>query len=162
MDDLLTVRFRVGAVYKNSFVSVYLDDERIHHAKKRILAPGEMEQVPMGCQITVELEGSEILSIAGNTCAIGDRYARKEVIHPERTVTSTVVVKGGTKHRVSVKTAGDIPKDKIFECMKAIDDVCVDAPVRIGDIIIANVVGTGINVVAVFPYIVRRSEYDNC
>ena len=45
MDDLLTVRFRVGAVYKNSFVSVYLDDERIHHAKKRILAPGEMEQV---------------------------------------------------------------------------------------------------------------------
>ncbi|MBR2770303.1 MAG: pyridine nucleotide-disulfide oxidoreductase, partial [Solobacterium sp.] len=45
MDDLLTVRFRVGAVYKNSFVSVYFDDERVMHNKKRILAPGEMEQV---------------------------------------------------------------------------------------------------------------------
>ncbi|MDO4804920.1 MAG: DUF1667 domain-containing protein [Lachnospiraceae bacterium] len=103
---------------------------------------------PMGCQIAVELEGEEVLSITGNTCAIGDRYARKEVTHPERTVTSTVVVTGGKKERVPVKTAGDIPKDKIFECMKAIDAVRVDAPVRIGDIIIPDVVGTGINVVA--------------
>ena len=45
MDDLLTVRFRVGAVYKNSFVSVYFDDERVMHNQKRIMAPGEMEQV---------------------------------------------------------------------------------------------------------------------
>ncbi len=45
MDDLLTVRFRVGDVYKNSFVSVYFDDERIMHNQKRILAPGEMEQI---------------------------------------------------------------------------------------------------------------------
>ncbi len=45
MDDLLTVRFRVGAVYKNSYVSVYFDDERVMHNKKRIMAPGEMEQV---------------------------------------------------------------------------------------------------------------------
>jgi pyruvate/2-oxoglutarate dehydrogenase complex dihydrolipoamide dehydrogenase (E3) component len=45
MDDLLTVRFRVGDVYKNSFVSVYFDDERVMHNQKRILAPGEMEQI---------------------------------------------------------------------------------------------------------------------
>jgi hypothetical protein len=45
MDDLLTVRFRVGAVYKNAFVSVYFDDERVQHRKKRIMAPGEMEQI---------------------------------------------------------------------------------------------------------------------
>lgn len=45
MDDLLTVRFRVGAVYKDSYVSVYFDDERVMHNKKRIMAPGEMEQV---------------------------------------------------------------------------------------------------------------------
>ena len=56
---------------------------------------------PMGCQITVELEGTEILSVKGNTCAIGDKYARNEVIHPERTVTSTVVVDGGDKPRLS-------------------------------------------------------------
>ncbi len=102
----------------------------------------------MGCQITVELEGTEILSVTGNTCAIGDRYARNEVIHPERTVTSTVVVEGGEKPRVSVKTSGNIPKDKIFACMKEIDEVRVKAPVRIGDVIIADVLGTGVNVVA--------------
>ena len=45
MDDLLTVRFRVGAVFRNSFVSVYYDDERVQHQKKRIMAPGEMEQI---------------------------------------------------------------------------------------------------------------------
>lgn len=103
---------------------------------------------PMGCQITVELEGTDILSVTGNTCAIGDRYARNEVIHPERTVTSTVVVDGGEKPRVSVKTSGNIPKDKIFACMKEIDAVRVKAPVRIGDVIIADVLGTGVNVVA--------------
>ena len=45
MDDLLTVRFRVGAVYKDAFVSVYLGDERVQHKKKRVMAPGEMEQI---------------------------------------------------------------------------------------------------------------------
>ncbi|WP_026657578.1 NAD(P)/FAD-dependent oxidoreductase [Butyrivibrio sp. AC2005] len=45
MDDLLTVRFRVGEVFKNSYVSVFFDDERVMHNKKRIMAPGEMEQV---------------------------------------------------------------------------------------------------------------------
>lgn len=105
---------------------------------------------PMGCQITVEYdkEKEEVYSVAGNSCMIGDKYARNEVLHPERTVTSTVVVDGGDKPRLSVKTSGNIPKDKIFECMKAIDAVRVKAPVHIGDIVIENVVGTGINVVA--------------
>ena len=103
---------------------------------------------PMGCQITVELEHGEILSVKGNTCAIGDKYARNEVLHPERTVTSTVVVNGGDKPRVSVKTAGNIPKDRIFDCMKEIDAVRVQAPVRIGDVMIENVVDSGVNVVA--------------
>ena len=103
---------------------------------------------PMGCQVTVELENGEILSVKGNTCAIGDKYARNEVLHPERTVTSTVVVDGGDKPRVSVKTAGNIPKNRIFDCMKEIDAVRVQAPVKIGDIMIENVVDSGINVVA--------------
>lgn len=103
---------------------------------------------PMGCSITVELEGDEILSVSGNTCAVGDKYARTEVLHPERTVTSTVTVTGGEKQRVSVKTAGNIPKDRIEACMEAINNVSVSAPVKIGDIIIENVVGTGVSVVA--------------
>ncbi|MBQ1304932.1 MAG: DUF1667 domain-containing protein [Erysipelotrichales bacterium] len=103
---------------------------------------------PMGCQITVELENGEVLSVHGNTCAIGDKYARHEVTNPERTVTSTVVVDGGDKPRCSVKTAGNIPKEKIFECMKEIDAVRLEAPVSIGDVVIENVAGTGVNIVA--------------
>ena len=103
---------------------------------------------PMGCQITVELEGEEILSVAGNTCAIGDKYARNEVLHPERTVTSTMVVDGGDRPRVSVKTAANIPKDKIFQCMKEIDAVRATAPIAIGDVLLPNVAGTGVDVVA--------------
>ena len=103
---------------------------------------------PMGCQISVELESGEVLSVKGNTCAIGDKYARNEVTHPERTVTSTAVIFGGDKPRVSVKTKTNIPKDKIFECMKEIDAAGVNAPVHIGDVVIKNVAGTGVDVVA--------------
>ena len=103
---------------------------------------------PMGCALTVELEGSEILSVKGNTCPIGDKYARNEVLHPERTVTSTVVIEGSDRPRLSVKTAGNIPKDKIFVCMNEINAVRLKAPVKIGDVVIPNVCGTGVDVVA--------------
>ncbi len=45
MPDTLTVRFRVGGIYKNSFISVYFGDQRVQHRKKTVMAPGEMEQV---------------------------------------------------------------------------------------------------------------------
>ena len=102
----------------------------------------------MGCQITVEFEGEEVFSVTGNTCAIGDKYARQEVTHPERTVTSTVIVTGGDKERCSVKTKGNIPKEKIFACMDEINHAVVPAPVRIGDIVIENVCGTEVDVIA--------------
>ena len=103
---------------------------------------------PMGCQITVTLEDGEVVSVKGNTCAIGDKYARNEVTHPERTVTSTAIVENGDKPRVSVKTKTNIPKDKIFEAMKEIDSARVKAPIHIGDVIVKNVAGTGVDVVA--------------
>ncbi len=103
---------------------------------------------PIGCQITVALEDGEVISVKGNTCAIGDKYARNEVTHPERTVTTTAVIEGGDKPRVSVKTAGNIPKDKIFDAMKEIDSTIAKAPVHIGDVIVKDVAGTGVDVVA--------------
>ena len=102
---------------------------------------------PMGCQITVEFEGEEVFSVKGNTCAIGDKYARQEVTHPERTVTSTVVVVGGAKERTSVKTNANIPKDKIFQCMDEINKVRAQAPLKIGDVVIKDVCGTGVDVI---------------
>ena len=103
---------------------------------------------PMGCAVTVEREGDTILSVTGNTCPRGDVYARKEVTNPTRIVTSTVMVEGGTHPRVSVKTEHDIPKGKIFACMEDLNGVVVKAPVHIGDVVVPNVAGTGVNIIA--------------
>ena len=103
---------------------------------------------PLGCQIMVELENGEVVSVSGNTCKRGDDYARKEVTSPTRIVTSTVKVSGGNAPTVSVKTKSDIPKDKIFDCAKALKEVMVQAPIAIGDVVIENVAGTGVDIVA--------------
>jgi len=103
---------------------------------------------PLGCQVTVTMEGAEVLAVEGNTCKRGDVYARKEVTNPTRIVTSTVRVEGGTVDMVSVKTKEDVPKSKIFECVKELKDVTVKAPVHIGDVILRNVAGTGVDIVA--------------
>ena len=99
---------------------------------------------PLGCPLTVEMEGNEVKSVAGNTCPRGDAYAKKELTNPTRIVTSTVRVAGGRLAMVSVKTESDIPKGKIFDCVKALKDVEVIAPVKIGDVIIDSVFGTQI------------------
>ena len=103
---------------------------------------------PMGCMLTVTMENGEVTEVKGNTCPKGDIYARKEVVNPTRIVTSTVRITGGDKERVSVKTASDIPKDKIFEVMKDIDNAVVAAPAHIGDVLVKNVAGTGVDVIA--------------
>lgn len=103
---------------------------------------------PMGCALTVEMNDDEVLSVSGNTCNRGDVYARKEMTNPTRIVTSTVRVSDGKSDMVSVKTREDIPKGKIFECIQALKDVCAQAPIRIGDVIAANIADTGIDIIA--------------
>lgn len=103
---------------------------------------------PMGCQLTVTMEGDEVVSVAGNTCPRGDLYARKEVTNPTRIVTSTIAITGGDKERISCKTASDIPKDRIFDVMKEINRTVAAAPKKRGDVLIENVAGTGVNVIA--------------
>ena len=78
----------------------------------------------------------------------GAEYAVKEVTDPTRIVTTAVRVKNGSMPVVSVKTARDIPKGKIFNCVDALRDVCVEAPVQIGDVILENSAGTGVDIVA--------------
>ena len=103
---------------------------------------------PMGCPLTVVMDQGEVVSVSGNTCKRGDIYARKEVTNPTRIVTSTVRVEGGSADMVSVKTKEDVPKGKIFECVRALKDVTVKAPIHIGDVIVPNVADTGVDIVA--------------
>lgn len=103
---------------------------------------------PLGCALTVTMDQGEVLEVTGNTCKRGDAYARKEVTHPTRIVTSTVKVSCGSAPIVSCKTREDIPKDKIFDCITAISEVTVTAPVAIGDVLFADAAGTGVDIIA--------------
>ena len=103
---------------------------------------------PLGCALTITMDGPEVVSVAGNTCPKGDAYARKEMTNPTRIVTSSVCVSGAAIAMVSCKTAGDVPKGKIFEVVEALQGITVPAPVAIGDVIVPDVAGTGVAVIA--------------
>ncbi len=100
---------------------------------------------PRGCSVDVEINGEDI-SVSGNSCPRGEKYALDECTHPMRTVTSTVRVSNREDTMVSVKTADPIPKENIRDIMDMIHKTEIKAPVRIGDRIISDICGT--NVVA--------------
>lgn len=105
---------------------------------------------PLGCTIDVMMEGEKILLVTGNTCPRGEAYARKEVTAPTRIVTSSVQVYGGKgeERMVPVKTASDIPKEKMMDVIRSLRGVSVPCPVKIGDVIVQNIAGTGVDVIA--------------
>lgn len=100
---------------------------------------------PMGCSLTVEVENGVAVSVKGNTCGIGKRYAEQEVSAPTRMVTTTVLSPKGKP--IPVKTMNPIPKEKIFEVVDEIKSAKVALPVSIGDVLIENVADTGIPVI---------------
>ena len=102
---------------------------------------------PRGCQLACELdENGAVISVAGNICPRGKTYAVNECTNPQRVVTSTVRCKDGAV--VSCKTSTTIPKGMMFDVMKVINSTLAENNVKIGDVIIENILGTGANVVA--------------
>lgn len=98
---------------------------------------------PRGCSLTVTVDG-DTTKVTGHSCPKGEQYGIDEVLNPVRTVTSIVRVSNREDTMVSVKTESPISKDKIFDIMKLIREKSVEAPVKIGDIIIENVFGTNV------------------
>lgn len=105
---------------------------------------------PRGCTITVELDGGAIISLDGYRCPRGEAYARQEILDPRRIVTALVPVAGSVTP-LSVKTSAPVPRDRISDCLEAIRSAVVQGPVQIGDVIVANVLGLGVDVVATRP-----------
>ena len=101
---------------------------------------------PMGCQLTATIENGAVTAVEGNTCPQGEKYARKECVAPVRTVTGTVRLRDG--RMLSVRTASEIPKEQVMAAAAAIAAVHPAAPVAIGDVILPDVCGTGVDVVA--------------
>lgn len=126
----------------------------VESSKKNVFRPGEKDDkitcicCPKGCEMTVGYDSDGNVTISGNSCPNGNKYAVQELTSPVRTVTSTVRITGGVYDTVSVKTREPVPKDKMHECILALKDIEVKVPVHVGDVIIKNAAGTGIDIVA--------------
>jgi CxxC motif-containing protein len=96
----------------------------------------------------VEVQGTEVRSVEGNTCPRGVTYAQNEAVNPVRIFTSTVRVKGGALPVCPVRSKAPLPLSKVFSVTKEVAKISVSAPVTIGQILIKDVCGTGTDIVA--------------
>lgn len=104
---------------------------------------------PNGCDVTVSFDDDgKISSITGNRCKNGITYATAEVTAPTRILTSSVLVENGEFALASVKTIQPIPKKLMREAVKALSDCKVQAPVSVGDVVLKNILDTGVDVVS--------------
>lgn len=103
---------------------------------------------PTGCRITVEGEGADISSINGYTCKRGIQYATDEFILPKRILTCSVALEGAGRAVLPVRSAAPLPRESVFDCMKVIKETCVAAPVKVGDVIVKDILGLGVDIVS--------------
>ncbi|EOS61745.1 hypothetical protein C815_00445 [Firmicutes bacterium M10-2] len=102
---------------------------------------------PLGCALHVIIDGS-VIQVSGNSCPRGEIYGKSEVSHPVRMITTTLPVLNGKQAMVSCKSSEPIDKEKIFEVMRALKSVVVEAPVHIGEVLLENAAQTNVNIIA--------------
>ncbi len=102
----------------------------------------------IGCELRVTLNSGEIVRVAGNACPRGETYARSEIKDPRRLFASTVRVTGGRLPVCPIRTKTPAPKEKIFDIAKEVAKLKIKAPVKIGQVLIHNVCGTDVDIVA--------------
>lgn len=105
---------------------------------------------PIGCELIIMKNKSTPsgYTVEGNSCNRGRDFGIKEITEPSRILTGRVLLKNGPMNRLPVKTTGVIPKDKVDECMAIFNSTEVSAPIKRGDIIIKNILGLGVDVIA--------------
>ena len=101
---------------------------------------------PRGCHLHVDEEND--YSVTGNSCNIGAEYGRNELLNPTRTLTTTVRLTNSTHHSLPVRSARPIPKKDLFEAMEVLNGIEVKAPAKCGDVVYADILNTGIDIVA--------------
>lgn len=107
---------------------------------------------PIGCHIEADIDDNgNIISLTGYTCKRGYNYANDEIKMPKRTLTTTVRAEGGHLPVVSVRTKEPVPKKLLGDIMIKLADVCVKPPIDVGDVIVKDVLGTGVDVIATRP-----------
>ncbi|MEG0980013.1 MAG: DUF1667 domain-containing protein [Oscillospiraceae bacterium] len=102
---------------------------------------------PNSCRLSVCDDGEEI-TVSGNNCKRGITHGINEFKNPMRMITSTVAILDGTLPRLSVISTGEVPKTKLKECLDTIYSTTVKAPIKCGDVIITNINGTEVDIIA--------------
>lgn len=102
---------------------------------------------PRGCQLEVENINGEI-KVTGNSCPRGAKYAIDEITNPLRTVTTTIAIESVEYDRLPVITSSPVPKGKMMDVVKALKDVKVKAPIKLGDIVVQDILGLGSDILA--------------
>jgi len=104
---------------------------------------------PLGCRLDVEASDTgDVIDVDGWACKNGRAYGRQEHTDPRRNVATSIRVKGARWARVPVKTSASIPKHMVREVVRAAQGVEVEAPIRSGTVVLADVLGTGVDIVA--------------
>lgn len=98
---------------------------------------------PRGCELTVTKKAKSI-TVTGNSCPRGLLYGEKEVTAPERMVTTIKCYNGKT---ITLKSASPVPKGKVFDCLKEVKKAKVPDDIKVGDILVSNVAGTGEDII---------------
>jgi CxxC motif-containing protein len=101
----------------------------------------------MGCSLQAEKSGDELV-VTGARCKRGRQYAQDEMINPRRIVTTTLIIRNGEIRRLPVRTSKPFPLSRIHELIEYLSTVEVEAPIQSGQIIAANCLGEGIDLIA--------------
>lgn len=103
---------------------------------------------PMSCQVEVTMENGDVIGVTGFTCPRGEKYAREEVTAPKRTLTTTVRISGAHLPLLPVISKTALPKERVMDCARYLSNVETVAPVKEGDVICADILGLGVDIVA--------------
>ncbi len=103
---------------------------------------------PLGCEITVQMQDDKIIAIKDFSCPRGQAYATEEMTAPKRVLTSTVKIAGGLLPLLPVVSSQPLPKEKVMACAAALRKINIQAPVQQGDIIIPDILGLGVDIIA--------------
>ncbi len=107
---------------------------------------------PKGCSISVQWSENggvkKVEEVHGNSCKRGLSYASSEVVHPERVLSSTVRIRNSSLSLLPVRSSRPLPKELILDAMKVIKRTVVEGSVKMGDVIIADILSSGIDMVA--------------
>lgn len=102
---------------------------------------------PLGCRLEVDAVDDDVVEVRGFSCRKGERYGRQEHLDPRRPLSTTIWIEGAAIRRVPVRTAEPIPRDQVPAVVAALQGLRIAAPARRGEVVVADVLGTGVDVI---------------